>query len=112
MAEPILQKSPPKEPKKTKPKRKKPTSVPTSDKTKEAKEPSIPISRDELFQLHDIADGLRLLCDIAEEAPEFQLVQVEVLLKKTSRCAWNIVHEELDGRWQDRNPEVDLVRND
>jgi hypothetical protein len=36
---------------------------------------SIQISRDELFRLHDIADGLRLLRDITEAAPEMQLIQ-------------------------------------
>ena len=108
MAKPILQKSSSKEPKKTKPKLKKPLSVRASGKTKEC---SIPISRDELFQLHDIADGLKLLRDIAHEDPEMQMIQVEILIKKTARCAWNLIHEELDTRWQECHPDVDLIRN-
>ena len=72
--------------------------------------PFVPISRDELFQLHDIADSLKLLCDIAEEAPEMRLIQVEILIQRASRCAWNLIHEELDDRWQELNPEVDLIR--
>jgi hypothetical protein len=72
-------------------------------------QPSIPISRDELFRLHDIADGLRLLRDIAEAAPEMQLIQAELLIKKTSQCAWNLIHEELDSRWQECHPDVDLI---
>jgi hypothetical protein len=71
---------------------------------------SIPISREELFRLHDVADGLRLLRDIADQAPEMQLVQAELLIKKTSQCAWNLIHEELDTRWQDTHPDVDLIR--
>jgi hypothetical protein len=71
---------------------------------------SISISRDELFRLHDIADGLRLLRDITEEAPELQLIQAEILIKKTSRCAWNLIHEELDSRWQESHPDMDLIR--
>jgi hypothetical protein len=46
----------------------------------------IPISREELFRLHDVADGLRLLRDIADQAPEMQLVQAELLIKKTSQA--------------------------
>ena len=41
--------------------------------------------------LHDIADGLRLLRDITEAAPEMQLIQAELLIKKTSQCAWNLI---------------------
>lgn len=89
---------------------KKSTSVPVSSKRQERKKRSILISRDELFQLHDIADGLRLLRDIAQEAPELQLIQAEILIIKTSRCAWNLIHEVLDDRWQDCHPDVDLIR--
>jgi hypothetical protein len=71
---------------------------------------TIPISREELFRLHDVADGLRLLRDIADQAPEMQLVQAELLIKKTSQCAWNLIHEVLDTRWQDAHPDVDLIR--
>jgi hypothetical protein len=77
---------------------------------KKAEKCSISISREELFRLHDIADGLRLLRDIADQAPEMQLVQAELLIKKTSRCAWNLIHEELDSRWQESHPDVDLIR--
>jgi hypothetical protein len=82
---------------------KKPSSVPVH-------KCSIPISREELFRLHDVADGLRLLRDIADQAPEMQLVQAELLIKKTSQCAWNLIHEELDTRWQDTHPDIDLIR--
>ena len=85
-------------------------SVPVSYRNRKGDELSIPISRDELFKLHDIADGLRLLRDIAQEAPELQLIQAEILIIKTSRCAWNLIHEELDSRWQDCHPDVDLIR--
>jgi hypothetical protein len=71
---------------------------------------SIPISREELFRLHDIADGLRLLREITEAAPEMQLIQAELLIKKASRCAWNLIHEELDSRWQTQHPDVGLIR--
>lgn len=71
---------------------------------------SIPISREELFRLHDVADGLRLLRDITEAAPEMQLIQAELLIIKTSRCAWNLIHEELDSRWQESHPNVELIR--
>jgi hypothetical protein len=71
---------------------------------------TIPISRDELFRLHDVAAGLQLLRDITKEAPEMQLIQVELLINKTTRCAWNLIHEELDDRWQDCHPDVDLIR--
>ncbi len=47
----------------------------------------IQISREELFQLHDIADKPMLLRDIAQEAPEPQLIQAEVLIKKTLHWA-------------------------
>jgi|WetSurMetagenome_2_1015567.scaffolds.fasta_scaffold600221_1 hypothetical protein len=81
-----------------------------SKKSRSRNIPTIPISREELFQLHDIADVLKLLRDIVAEAPEMQLIQVEILIQKTSRCAWNLIHEELDNRWQERNPDVDLIR--
>ena len=86
------------------------TSVPVPSKRPEAEKCSIPISREELFQLHDIADGLRLLRDIAQEAPELQLIQAEILIIKTSHCAWNLIHEVLDDRWQECHPDVDLIR--
>jgi len=69
---------------------KKAASVPISKKTQDPGECAIPISRNELFRLHDIADGLRLLRDIVQEAPELQLIQAEILINKTSRCAWNL----------------------
>jgi len=75
----------------------------------QSKSASIPISRDELFQLHDIADSLKLLRDIVEEAPEMQLIQMEIMIQKASRWAWNLVHEMLDDRWMEMNPEVDLI---
>ncbi len=65
----------PKRHKKAKPKLKKPRSHPSPG------EP-IPLTRNELFRLHDIADSLKLLRDIAEEAPEMQLIQVEILISK------------------------------
>jgi hypothetical protein len=89
---------------------KKTAAVPVLKKTQDPGECSIPISRDELFCLHDIADGLRLLRDIAHEAPELQLIQAEILINKTSRCAWNFVHEVLDDRWQKLHPDIDLIR--
>lgn len=89
---------------------KKTKSEPGSQKSRKEDQPSIPISRDELFRLHDIADGLRLLRDIVQEAPELQLIQAEILINKTSRCAWNLIHEELDSRWQTQHPDVDLIR--
>lgn len=89
---------------------KKAKSGPKSRRILRKDQPSIPISRDELFRLHDIADGLRLLHDITEKAPELQLIQAEILIKKTARCAWNLIHEDLDDRWQTRHPDVDLIR--
>jgi hypothetical protein len=89
---------------------KKPQARPGSRKSLKEDQPSIPISRDELFRLHDIADGLRLLRDITEAAPEMQLIQAELLIKKTSQCAWNLIHEELDSRWQESHPDNDLIR--
>jgi hypothetical protein len=86
------------------------TSVPVPKKNQDAEKCAIPISREELFKLHDIADGLRLLRDIAQEAPELQLIQAEILISKTSRCAWNFVHEVLDDRWQKLYPDIDLIR--
>jgi hypothetical protein len=89
---------------------KKPKSIPGFRKIRKEDQPSITISKDELFQFHDIADSLRLLRDITEAAPELQLIQVEILIKKTSRCAWNLIHEELDNRWQTHHPNVDLIQ--
>jgi hypothetical protein len=86
------------------------TSIPVSRKSQKGEKYSIPIARDELFQLHDIADGLRLLREIAQEAPELQLIQAEILIKKTSHCAWNLIHEVLDDRWQECHPNADLIR--
>jgi hypothetical protein len=89
---------------------KKPKSKPVPRKSLKKTQASIPISKEELFRLHDIADGLRLLRDIAEAAPEMQLIQVELLIIKTSRCAWTLIHEELDSRWQAQHPNADLIR--
>jgi hypothetical protein len=80
---------------------KKTAAVPVLRKDQESEKGSIPISRDERFILHDIAEGLRFLRDITEEAPEMRLIQAELLIMKTSRCAWNLIHEELDSRWQE-----------
>jgi hypothetical protein len=98
----ILKKTPRKE-------QKKPGS--RSKRARPRNAPTIPISREELFQLHDIADTLKLLRDIAEEAPEIQLIQVEILINKAFRCAWDLIHEELDSRWQELHPDVDLLRD-
>jgi hypothetical protein len=89
---------------------KKTASVPVSARTRVAEKCTITISREELFRLHDIADGLRLLRDITEQAPEMQLIQTEILIKKTSSCAWNFIHEVLDDRWQECHPDIDLIR--
>jgi hypothetical protein len=89
---------------------KKPNSKPLKRNSLKETQASISISREELFRLHDIADGLRLLRDIAEAAPEMQLIQAELLIIKISRCAWNLIHEELDSRWQESNPDNDLIR--
>jgi hypothetical protein len=88
---------------------KKAASVPASKMIHEAEKRTIPISREELFKLHDIAAGLQLLREITKEAPEMQLIQVELLTNKTAHCAWNLIHEELDSRWQDCHPDVDLI---
>jgi hypothetical protein len=84
--------------------------VPVSSKRQGPEKCTIPISREELFRLHDIADGLRLLRDITVEAPEMRLIQAELLIKKISRCAWNFVNEVLDDRWQKIHPDIDLIR--
>jgi hypothetical protein len=112
MAKPILHKSPLKRLRKNNPKPKKPTPAPAAKRDKKPEAPFIPISMEELFALHDVADALKLLRDIAQEAPEMQLIQTELLIKKTSRCAWNLIHETLDSRWADRNPDADLIRKD
>ena len=82
------------------------TLVPVSKIYRDPGECSISISREELFRLHDIADNLRLLRDITDEAPEMHLIQAELLIKKTSHCAWNLIHEELDSRWQQCHPDI------
>ena len=89
---------------------KKTVTIPASKKPKDDEKCTIPISRQELFRLHEIADGLRLLRDITEEAPEMRLIQAELLIKKTSHCSWTLIHEELDSRWQDHHPDVDLIQ--
>jgi hypothetical protein len=89
---------------------KKAASIPVSARTRVAEKFTIPISREERFRLHDIADGLRLLRDITEEAQEMRLIQAEPLIMKTSRCAWNLIHK-LDSRWQECHPDVDIIRN-
>ena len=100
------QKTVSKKPKKMKRKPGKPVSQSSSGKN--ATPASIPISRNELFRLHDIADSLELLRDIADEAPEMQLVQVEILIQKASRCAWNLIHEGLDDRWMENESRCGL----
>jgi hypothetical protein len=89
---------------------KKAAPVPVSARTRVAEKCTITISREELFRLHDIADGLRLLRDITEEAPEMRLIQAELLIKKTSHCAWTLIHEELDSRWQECHPDLDIIQ--
>jgi hypothetical protein len=89
---------------------KKAASVPASKKTGDAEKCTISISREELFKLHNIAAGIQLLREITKEAPEMQLIQVELLTNKTAHCAWTLIHEELDSRWQERHPDVDLIQ--
>jgi hypothetical protein len=114
MAEPILHKSPPNKSKKINPKLKKLATLPAStrDENQKPDEAFIMLYREELFQLHDVAEELKLLRDIAREAPEMQIIAAEILIKKTSRCAWNLIHETLDSRWADTHPDVDLIRKD
>jgi hypothetical protein len=88
----------------------KPKSKPAPGTSLKQTQASIPISRKELFLLHDIAAGLQLLRDITKEAPEMQLIQVELLINKTAHCAWSLIHEELDDRWQECHPDVDLIQ--
>ena len=52
--------------------------------------------KDELFKLHDIAEGLRLLRDITEAAPEMQLIQAELLIIKIGCWALILIREESD----------------
>jgi hypothetical protein len=89
---------------------KKLNSKPVPRKNLKKRQASIPISREELFRLHDVADGLRLLRDIADAAPEMQLIQAELLIKKTSQCTWNLIHEEFDSRWQTNHPDLDFIK--
>jgi hypothetical protein len=89
---------------------KKAASVPVSKKNRNAAKCTISISRDELFRLHDVADGLRLIRDITEAAPEMHLIQAELLIQKTSHCAWTLIHEELDSRWQECHPDLDIIQ--
>jgi len=89
---------------------KKPSRKKAKSKSHYSSGPSIPISRDDLLRLHDITDSLKLLRDIVDEAPEMKLIQVEILIQKASRCAWNLIYEELDDRWQELHPKVDLIR--
>ena len=88
------------------------TSIPVSPINQEDKHPSISISRNKIFRLHDIADGLQLLRDIMEEGPQMRLVQAHLLIKKTSKRAWNLIHEEPDNRWQECQPHVELIRRE
>ena len=53
------------------------TSVPASEKHQEGSERSTTSLIEEWFQHHDIADGLRLLRDIAHAAPYPMLEQTE-----------------------------------
>ena len=45
---------------------------------------TISISREELWKLHAIADGLRPLRDTTDEASEMRLIQAELMIKKAS----------------------------
>jgi len=29
---------------------------------------------------------------------------------RNARCAWNLIHEELDSRWETDHPDLDLIR--
>jgi hypothetical protein len=80
-----------------------------TEKKAQAEKCTIPISRRELLELHDIAAGLSLLQDITEKAPNMQFGQAEILIVKASRSAWYLVHDVLDSRWQERHPNVDLI---
>jgi hypothetical protein len=84
--------------------------TPISSKRQKEAPPSISICGDELARLHDIADGLQLLRDIMEEAPGMHLIQAQILIRKTSQCAWNLIHEVLDSRWQECQPDVELIQ--
>jgi hypothetical protein len=54
--------------------------------------------------------GQRLPTKNTDAAPEMQLIQAELLTIKIARCAWNLIHEELDSRWQTLHPDADLIR--
>jgi hypothetical protein len=82
-----------------------------ASKIARAEKCTIPISRRELMELHDIAAGLSLLQDIAEKAPSMQFGQAEILILKTSQSAWYLVHDVLDSRWTESHPDVDLIEN-
>jgi hypothetical protein len=112
MAKNILSKTALKDRKKTTPKLKKPTPASAPSECQKPEEASIPLYRSELFTLHDITEEIKLLRDIARESPEMQIIQVEILIKRTARDSWNLIHEKLDDRWQEVHPDVDLIRND
>ncbi len=70
---------------------------------------SIPLTKIELLDLNDIADGLALLRFVAEStAKEIPLSRAKTLIKKLADQAWNLVHECLDSRWSDLHPDAKL----
>ena len=71
-------------------------------------EPTIPITKEELLKLQDIASGLEVLRTIAKSADDVPIAQVEWIIIKIAGPLWTLAHDELDGRWGQYNPETPL----
>lgn len=77
---------------------------------KVAPEPTIPITMKELLTIRDAASGLELLHTISKgtDADSISIIKVDWLLKKISQPLWDLAFDDLDGRWQELNPDAKL----
>ncbi len=79
-------------------------------KSEVEQEESIPLTRGELLDQHDIASGLFFLRFGAKSTPakEIPLSHAETPIKKLTDLAWNFVHEGFDFRWRDLHPHTEF----
>lgn len=73
-------------------------------------EPYVPLTKDELLLLQDVADGLSVLQTIARFADdgEVRIIQLEWIIRKIADPLWNLAHDDLWSRWDKSNPEAKL----
>jgi hypothetical protein len=72
-------------------------------------EPTIPITKEEIKAIRDIARGLNILETVAEESCDIQIQTFWWLISKVSEPAWMLGFETLSDRWEAAYPKDKIL---